>query len=175
MANTTASAFLGLTLACARCHDHKYDAIPTRDYYRVQCAFTTTGRAEVALSPRAEAAQFRDQEAKWNERLKAAEGRLNEWLGEQKKAHVISLRSAKIDALKIGDADKKVLKDQPDSDAAKKLSQQYEKDLKISDEEYRKAFSDEARAKWDALKTELEAVRGSRPHGPPTALAIVDK
>ena len=26
-------AFLGMTVACARCHDHKFDAIPTRDYY----------------------------------------------------------------------------------------------------------------------------------------------
>jgi cytochrome c553 len=45
MAATTASAFLGLTLACARCHDHKFDAIPTADYYRLQCAFTTTTRS----------------------------------------------------------------------------------------------------------------------------------
>ena len=49
MAATTASAFLGLTLACARCHDHKFDAIPTRDYYRILCAFSTTARAEVPL------------------------------------------------------------------------------------------------------------------------------
>jgi hypothetical protein len=49
MAVTTASTFLGLTLGCARCHDHKYDAIPTRDYYRLQCAFTTTKRDEVSL------------------------------------------------------------------------------------------------------------------------------
>ena len=49
MAVTTASAFLGLTLGCARCHDHKYDAIPTRDYYRLQCAFTTTRREEALL------------------------------------------------------------------------------------------------------------------------------
>ena len=37
--NTTASAFLGLTLACARCHDHKYDPIPIRDYYRMEAFF----------------------------------------------------------------------------------------------------------------------------------------
>jgi hypothetical protein len=36
-----------LTLACARCHDHKFDAIPTADYYRLQCAFTTTTRSGV--------------------------------------------------------------------------------------------------------------------------------
>jgi hypothetical protein len=33
MIGTTASAFLGTTLACARCHDHKFDPIPTTDYY----------------------------------------------------------------------------------------------------------------------------------------------
>lgn len=41
---TTAQAFLGLTLACARCHDHKFDPIPTRDYYRMVAAFATTTR-----------------------------------------------------------------------------------------------------------------------------------
>jgi hypothetical protein len=57
--DTTATVWMGLTLGCARCHDHKYDAIPTRDYYRLQCAFTTTKRDESLLVPRAEAARFR--------------------------------------------------------------------------------------------------------------------
>jgi hypothetical protein len=35
----TASVFLGLTVACARCHDHKYDPISQRDYYRLQAHF----------------------------------------------------------------------------------------------------------------------------------------
>ena len=33
---TVGSVFLGLTIGCARCHDHKFDAIPTTDYYRLQ-------------------------------------------------------------------------------------------------------------------------------------------
>lgn len=40
--NTTASAFLGLTMECARCHDHKYDPIKQKDYYRMFAFFNST-------------------------------------------------------------------------------------------------------------------------------------
>jgi cytochrome c553 len=46
MLATTGTAMLGLTFGCARCHDHKYDPIPQRDYYRMLSAFTTTVRSE---------------------------------------------------------------------------------------------------------------------------------
>jgi hypothetical protein len=39
MVSTTGSAFLGLTLNCARCHDHKFDPITQRDYYAMQGFF----------------------------------------------------------------------------------------------------------------------------------------
>ncbi len=39
MITATGSAFLGLTLNCARCHNHKFDPIPTEDYYRMRSAF----------------------------------------------------------------------------------------------------------------------------------------
>src|SRR5205823_1756047 len=44
MADTTqivTSALLGLTVQCARCHSHKYDPIPQRDYYALQAIFTS--------------------------------------------------------------------------------------------------------------------------------------
>jgi mono/diheme cytochrome c family protein len=49
MAATIGTAFLGLTIGCARCHDHKYDPIPQADYYRFISNFTTTIRSDVDL------------------------------------------------------------------------------------------------------------------------------
>ncbi|MSU35588.1 MAG: DUF1549 domain-containing protein [Pedosphaera sp.] len=37
--STTGTAFLGLTIGCARCHDHKFDPIPQADYYRLLSFF----------------------------------------------------------------------------------------------------------------------------------------
>ena len=42
-------SFLGLTLGCARCHDHKFDPIPTKDYYRLQAVFSRTAFARRPL------------------------------------------------------------------------------------------------------------------------------
>src|SRR5262249_42893299 len=101
MAGTTAAAFLGLTLGCARCHDHKFDAISTRDYYRLQCAFTTTARASVPLATRAQAEDHRRREARWKGRLQEAQHRLNAWVAEQKRRHTPSLLGTKIAGLAI--------------------------------------------------------------------------
>jgi len=47
---TTTTAMFGLTLGCARCHDHKFDPLPQRDYYRMVANFTTTVRSEQELN-----------------------------------------------------------------------------------------------------------------------------
>ncbi len=49
MAATTGTAMLGLTIGCARCHDHKFDPIPVKDYYQFVSVFTSTIRSEVDI------------------------------------------------------------------------------------------------------------------------------
>jgi mono/diheme cytochrome c family protein len=49
--DTLTRGFLGLTVACARCHDHKYDPIPTTDYYALEGVFASTEYVEVPAAP----------------------------------------------------------------------------------------------------------------------------
>ncbi|MDX1931983.1 MAG: DUF1553 domain-containing protein [Capsulimonadales bacterium] len=52
MVSTTGAAFLGLTIGCARCHDHKFDPIPQNDYYRLTAVFAGVRHAERPLTTR---------------------------------------------------------------------------------------------------------------------------
>ncbi|MAQ90426.1 MAG: hypothetical protein CMM03_11270 [Rhodopirellula sp.] len=49
--NATGTTFLGLTIGCARCHNHKFDAITQRDYYAMQAVFAGVRHGNRPLSP----------------------------------------------------------------------------------------------------------------------------
>jgi mono/diheme cytochrome c family protein len=77
MARTTGTAMLGLTVGCARCHDHKFDPIPTADYYRLLSTFTTTVRSEmdIDLDPK----RYKEAKTKFDAEHKALVGRLQDY------------------------------------------------------------------------------------------------
>lgn len=51
LTNTTASAFLGLTMSCCQCHDHKYDPLSQADHYRLRAFFAgVTPRDDLLIS-----------------------------------------------------------------------------------------------------------------------------
>lgn len=75
MVSTLGTAMLGVTVGCARCHDHKFDPIPARDYYQLVSAFRTTIRSniEIDLDPAETAAAL----AKWEAELAPLQQALN--------------------------------------------------------------------------------------------------
>ena len=65
--DATSRGFLGLTVACAQCHNHKFDPIPTTDYYSLLGIFTSTEESEYNLAPEAAVKAYKDQEKKVQE------------------------------------------------------------------------------------------------------------
>jgi mono/diheme cytochrome c family protein len=56
--DTLTRGFLALTVSCARCHDHKFDPIPTIDYYSIAGIFDSSVNADVPLVPKAQAQAY---------------------------------------------------------------------------------------------------------------------
>ena len=56
--DTLTRTFLGLTVSCARCHDHKYDPIPTLDYYSLTGIIAATKDAVLPIAPRDQVAAY---------------------------------------------------------------------------------------------------------------------
>lgn len=56
--DTLGRGLLGLTLACARCHDHKFDPIPTLDYYSIAGVFDNSAVKEFPLVPQQKVAEY---------------------------------------------------------------------------------------------------------------------
>ncbi len=92
---TTATVWLGLTMTCARCHDHKFDPLPTRDFYRLFAFFNNVperGKAvkfgnspPMVLSPtrrQAEELKKADDDFHAANRMKEGEPNALDWLRE---------------------------------------------------------------------------------------------
>ena len=60
--DATTRTFLGLTAGCAQCHDHKFDPIPTEDYYALLGVFNSTEMSEYPLSPEEVVKEYQAQE-----------------------------------------------------------------------------------------------------------------
>jgi hypothetical protein len=62
MLSTLGTSMLGLSVGCARCHDHKFDPLPQQDYYRMLAAFARTDSTNVNIDLNAEASRRAKEE-----------------------------------------------------------------------------------------------------------------
>lgn len=79
MTNSVGAAFLGVTLGCARCHDHKFDPIRQSDYYRMQAYFASTLENDFLLVPG-------EQKSAWDAAVKPIDAKIKKMTGEMAKA-----------------------------------------------------------------------------------------
>ncbi len=88
MVTATGSAFLGLTINCARCHNHKFDPIPTEDYYRIKSVFEGVKHGPRVLATAEQRKQFNDETKPLNEeraRLVAEKAKVDKEIAERGK------------------------------------------------------------------------------------------
>lgn len=83
----TTRGLMGVTVACARCHDHKYEAVPTTDYYALRGVFTSVTRLKELdekklpvlahyVPSKADVADFLKQRAPIDKKIKGAAGKV---------------------------------------------------------------------------------------------------
>jgi hypothetical protein len=99
MVSTLGSSLLGLSVGCARCHDHKYDPVPQQDYYRLVATLGRTDSVERKMNPSPEIYQkakaaFDDTMARLQAEREAFEkdvlpGRLQVWRQENPPANAV--------------------------------------------------------------------------------------
>jgi hypothetical protein len=170
---TVGSVFLGLTIACARCHDHKFDPLPTTDYYRLQSFFAA---AEMVDRPIAS----KDEEAAFEAAVKAEAERtapLKQRLAALEAPYREAIRKRKESMLTPGERAVMAIPATERTPEQKKLAAGVNVALKVTWEEVAAAVARNPghHAERERLKQDIFAIERDRPRPPARAMALVDE
>jgi hypothetical protein len=83
MTNIVGAAFLGMTVGCARCHDHKFDPIRQSDYYRMQAFFASTFEKDVARATPEQEAEWKAKTAPIQAEIKQIRAKMFQFRGKK--------------------------------------------------------------------------------------------
>jgi hypothetical protein len=92
MTDVVGSAFLGLTIGCARCHDHMFDEISQTDYYRMQAFFAATQENDIVLADAGKRAEWQATTQRIQSEVKKLQKTLSNLKGEELKRAEAKMR-----------------------------------------------------------------------------------
>ncbi len=167
---TTAGTMFGMTVGCARCHNHKFDPIPQKDYYRMQAVFFSAKPAEVPLVSTEEVAKHQERLKQWT----AGRKPIRDELAAFEKPFRDRLTAEKI--AKLADYIKVALATPPEkrTEGQRLNAIQVEKTISLRDEELAPAILGDDLVTWTALKKRLTGIENERPKLD-TAMAVEEK
>jgi hypothetical protein len=163
------ATFLGLTVGCAKCHNHKFDAILQKDYYRLQAFFANSIEDdEVVLMAPAEYAEYEKKLAVWEEKTKSIRDEMESMIAVERQAESDRL------FLKRDDVTKEALS-KPISELSPFERQMFEKhwwQLGYTEDAFWKRLKDEQKARYQELEAELAQFEDLHPGEAPKGMGL---
>ena len=168
---TTSNTFLGVTVGCARCHNHKFDPIPQKDYYRMQAVFYPTKTDDVPLLPPAEVERHKAE----NRRI---DGLVNP-LKKQREELETPYRDRLVEAerAKLPEYVLEALRTPPEkrTEGQKLNVKQVEKTRNFQDKDVLASMTAADRKQHETLGKQISDLEKQRPEPLPSAMAIAEE
>ena len=162
-----------MTIGCARCHDHKFDAIPTTDYYRLQSFFAASELADPPIASKAEHEAYAAAE----KAIKRRSRPLKQQLAALEAPYRAALKAAKLSMLSPEERPSLNTPEKDRTPAQKKLAKGLETSLRITWEEVAEAVAANPadHERRERLKREIYEIERTLPRPPAHAMALVDE
>jgi len=169
--DTVASVFMGLTYGCAKCHDHKFDPILQKDYYKLQAFFAgTTNNDRSSLLNGEQAARYQEQYAAWDAKTREIRAEMSNII------EGVRLSVTKEAIGMFPQEAQEAVYTPPEKRTSMQWQMYYRSASRLPKEAaFEKALKGEVKERYTALKKELAQFDSIKPPDPPVAEAMVDQ
>jgi Protein of unknown function (DUF1549)/Protein of unknown function (DUF1553) len=170
IATSVGQTFLGLTVNCARCHNHKFDPILQADYYRLQAVFAGGKGKDVEIATPAEKAAWAAADAAYKARLKPVEDELKSLA----KPVELRLKAAKLEKLEPKLKEAFNIPEDKRTPEQKKLAEDAKDQIGVTWDEVVAAMPAEDQRRRGELRVRLHAIEATAPDPLPSAYSYVN-